>query len=64
MAKAGAVRWQGAAKRWGFEGTIPPPGKRLAALLDRQPGWRRFHADPWAVIHVNDAQWQVLQAAR
>jgi hypothetical protein len=55
------ARWQAAERRWGFQWTILPPGKPLVALLDKQPGWRRLYADPWAVIHVNDAQWQVLQ---
>ncbi len=57
-----AALWQAAEKRWGFAWTILPPGKPLVALLDRQPGWHRIYADPWAVIHVKDAQPQVRQA--
>ena len=58
------ARWQAAQRRWGFQWTILPPGKPLVALLDKQPGWRRLYADPWAVVHVTEAQWQALQAKR
>lgn len=57
-----AAKWQAAQRRWGFAWTILPPGKPLVSVLDRQPGWRRLYADPWAVIHVKDDLWQVLQA--
>jgi hypothetical protein len=39
-------------RRWGIGWTILPPDSRLVARLDREPGWRRIHADPRAVIHV------------
>lgn len=55
------AKWQAAEERWGFQWTLLPPGKPLARLLDTQPGWRRLYADPWAVIHINDAEWRVLQ---
>jgi hypothetical protein len=44
-----------AIRQWGIGWTILPPGSRLAARLDHEPGWRRIHADHWAVIHVADA---------
>jgi hypothetical protein len=28
------------------------PSDRLAASLDREPGWRRIYSDRHAVIHV------------
>ncbi len=43
-----------ALQQWGIGWTILPPDSRLAARLDREPGWRRIHADRWAVIHVAD----------
>lgn len=61
---ADAAKWQAASQRWGFAWTFLPPGKPLVRLLDRHPGWHRLYADPWAVIHVNDATWKVLQARR
>ena len=41
-----------AVRRWGIGWTILPPASRLAARLDREPGWRRIYADRWAVVHV------------
>jgi hypothetical protein len=36
--------------------TIFPPGASVAALMDREPGWRRLYSDSFAVVHVrNDA---------
>jgi hypothetical protein len=32
--------------------TILAPGTPLIARLDREPGWRRIHADPRAVVHA------------
>lgn len=36
--------------RW----TILHPGNRVVPVLDRLPGWRRLHADPYAVVHVKE----------
>ena len=55
------AEWQAAQRQWGFQWTILPPGKPLAHMLDHTPGWHRFYADEWAVIHVNDQAWQMLQ---
>lgn len=35
--------------------TIFKPRERMVAILDREPGWKRFYADPFAVIHVRAA---------
>ena len=43
-----------AVRKWGIGWTILPPDSRLALRLDREPGWRRIHADRWAVVHVAD----------
>jgi hypothetical protein len=40
---------------WKIAWTILTPHSRLAALLDRTPGWRRLYADKWAVVQVRDA---------
>lgn len=37
--------------RW----TILHPSNRAVPVLDRTPGWRRLHADHYAVVHVKDA---------
>ena len=34
--------------------TVFPPKEPVVAALDRQPGWRRFYADAFAVVHVRD----------
>jgi hypothetical protein len=39
-------------RRWNIGWTILAPEEKLAAKLDRLPGWRRLHADRWAVVHV------------
>jgi hypothetical protein len=46
------VAFDRAVRQWGIRWTILPPESRLAARLDREPAWRRIHADRWAVIHV------------
>ena len=33
-------------------GPIVTPGSGLVRVLDKRPGWRRFYADKWAVVHV------------
>ena len=40
-----------AVARWDIGWTILAPGTPLATRLDREPGWRRIHADEWAVVH-------------
>lgn len=44
-----------AVRRWGIRWTILMPRSPLVARLDAAPGWRRVHADRWAVIHTTDA---------
>lgn len=39
-------------RRWSLGWTILEPGTPLAAKLDHEPGWRRLHADEFAIIHV------------
>jgi hypothetical protein len=41
-------------RKWGVRWTILEPGEPLVPLLDRKPGWRRFYADRWAVVHVEE----------
>ncbi|HEX2559051.1 hypothetical protein [Phenylobacterium sp.] len=42
-------------ERHGVRWTILHPGNRAVPVLDRTPGWRRLHADAYAVVHVKDA---------
>jgi hypothetical protein len=39
-------------KRYDIQWTIMTPTSGLAKALDHRPGWRRFYADKWAVVHV------------
>ncbi|HEY1943265.1 MAG TPA: hypothetical protein VGH40_14210 [Roseiarcus sp.] len=39
-------------KRYDVAWTIFAPSQPGAALMDREPGWRRFYADKFAVVHV------------
>jgi hypothetical protein len=41
-------------ERYGIAWTIFPPDARIAAILDREPGWRRLYADTTAVVHARD----------
>ena len=41
-------------RRYGVAWTILKPSSPLAAYLDKTPGWIRFYADNWAVVHVRD----------
>ncbi len=34
--------------------TIFAPSRRIVAVLDREPGWRRLYADDVAVVHVRE----------
>lgn len=56
MARGDVARWRRADMRWRFAWTMLPPDNALVAKLDHEPGWRRIHADKWAVIHVADAR--------
>jgi hypothetical protein len=40
--------------RHGVRWTILHPQSRAVPVLDRLPGWRRLHADAYAVVHVKD----------
>jgi hypothetical protein len=40
--------------RYHIAWTIFSPGARMAAFLDREPGWRRLYVDSTAVVHVRD----------
>ena len=44
----------GTLQRYGIAWTIFPPGQRVTAMMDREPGWRRLYADKFAVVHVRD----------
>jgi hypothetical protein len=46
-----AAAFDRAARRWGIGWTILEPDAPLTTLLDKRPGWRRIHADKWAVVH-------------
>jgi hypothetical protein len=63
MARGDIARWRRADARWQFAWTILPPDNALAAKLDSEPGWRRIHADKWAVTHVADARRVVVRQA-
>jgi hypothetical protein len=39
-------------KRYDIQWTIVTPASALAKAMDARPGWRRFYADKWAVVHV------------
>lgn len=56
MSRGDIVRWRRADARWRFAWTMLPPENPLIVQLDKEPGWRRIHADKWAVIHVADAR--------
>ncbi|MBV8473670.1 MAG: hypothetical protein JO234_09660 [Hyphomicrobiales bacterium] len=43
-----------ALKRYGVAWTIFAPTAHVAALMDREPGWRRLYADRFAVVHVRE----------
>jgi hypothetical protein len=42
-------------KRYDIAWTILAPNSRIAAALDREPGWRRLYSGPTAVVHVREA---------
>jgi hypothetical protein len=45
-----------AQKRWNFCWSIfRKSDEAVIKLLDRTPGWRRFYADPFVVMHARDA---------
>lgn len=56
MSRGDIARWRRADARWQFAWTMLPPDNALVTQLDKEPGWRRIHADKWAVIHVADAR--------
>jgi hypothetical protein len=41
-------------KRYDIAWTILAPDSRIVAILDREPGWRRIHADAVAVVQARD----------
>ncbi len=43
-----------ALRRYAIAWTIFAPGERVVAEMDREPGWRRLYADPFAVVHVRE----------
>jgi hypothetical protein len=43
-------------RRYDIAWTIFPPDSRAVAALDREPGWRRLHADATAVVHVREGR--------
>lgn len=56
-------KWRVADKKWHFRWTILPPDHKLSKWLDREPDWRRFYADKWAVIHIRQAPIKVSAKA-
>lgn len=40
--------------RWNFGWTILSPANPLVAVMDQRPGWRRLHADRYAIVHIRD----------
>ena len=52
MVDGDAAALQAAVDRYGITWTILPPRyDKLVANLDRDPRWRRVHADPVAIVH-------------
>jgi hypothetical protein len=50
-----SAKLEEAVQRWGIRWAILPHRyKKLLALLDRSPGWRRIHQDQVGVIYVRD----------
>ncbi len=45
-------KWRVADKKWHFRWSLLPPEHKLTKYMDREPGWKRFYADKWAVIHI------------
>jgi hypothetical protein len=41
-------------ERYNIAWAIFPPDARIVAILDRTPGWRRLHADAFAVVQARD----------
>ena len=51
-----AGAFDAAVNRWNIRWAIVPSGaKRLIAVLDHKPGWRRIRADRVGLIYVRDA---------
>jgi hypothetical protein len=51
-----AAAFDAAVKRWNIRWAIVPnDGKRLVAILDRSPGWRRIARDRVGAIYVRSA---------
>jgi hypothetical protein len=44
-----------ALKQYDIAWTIFAPGQGAVAAMDREPGWRRIHADAFAVVHARVA---------
>lgn len=50
-----AAKFEEAVRKWGIRWAILPHRyKKLVALIDRSPGWRRIHQDEVGVIYVRD----------
>jgi hypothetical protein len=50
-----AAKFEEEVQRWGIRWAILPHRyKKLVALIDRSPGWRRIHQDEVGVIYVRD----------
>lgn len=50
-----AAKFEEAVRRWGIRWAILPHRyKKLVALIDRSPSWRRIHQDEVGVIYVRD----------
>jgi hypothetical protein len=50
-----AAAFAAADRKWHFCWAIfPPENRKIVALLDRMPGWKRIHADKYAIVHVRD----------
>jgi hypothetical protein len=50
-----AAKFEEAVQRWGIRWAILPHRyRKLVALIDRSPGWKRIHQDEVGVIYVRD----------
>ncbi|WP_426693240.1 hypothetical protein ACMC5O_000602 [Sphingomonas sediminicola] len=50
-----AAKFEEAVQRWGIRWAILPHRyRKLVALIDRSPGWKRIHQDEVGVVYVRD----------
>lgn len=54
IASADATALSRAIEEYRIAWTLLPPNHPLVPLMDGRPGWRRLHADTFAVVHVRE----------